>query len=112
MFADIGFDGWGINRINYMDLENRKANKDLEFIQLSSESLGEESYIFIHLLDSGYCTPAEISFQGSLWINTDPELPTYGLNYIEIAQNFLQLTRARLQWYRHNIKLMVFGCDC
>ena len=117
IFAEIGFDAFGINRISYDTLTERQNNKDLEFIWDGSKSLGENGYIFVHILDNGtYCTPDPIKFdkmngEKTVYINTDKQLPTYGLNYIQIAEQFMSMVRYRLQWFRHNIKLITFGCD-
>jgi len=114
LWAEVGFDCFGINRINYMDLEVRKANQNLEFVWKGSTSLGDDGYIWVHILDSGYCTPSEIDFTSpgnGVNIQTDPRLPTLPTNYVEIAQSFLQDARNRVSWYRHNHILIPYGCD-
>ena len=42
-----------------------------------------------------YCTPGPINYDGNLFINTDTELPTYGLNYVQQGEEFVEMAR---QW--------------
>ena len=91
LWAESGFDTFGINRINYMDLSEREANQDIEFIWKGSTSLGEDGYIFVHLLSGTYCTPGEIAFNnGDVFIQTDSSLPTFQTNYIAMAESFME----------------------
>eukprot|EP00117_Sycon_ciliatum_P036568 scpid27181/ scgid4437/ Lysosomal alpha-mannosidase; Alpha-D-mannoside mannohydrolase; Alpha-mannosidase A; Alpha-mannosidase 60 kDa subunit; Alpha-mannosidase 58 kDa subunit len=111
LWADMGFDAFGINRIDFRDKDRRKANRELEFIWRGSKSLGEETEIFTHIMDSHYCTPGECGYDGNLQIQNDPLLPTYPLNAGSQAVAFVNMARARNQWYRHNHILIPFGCD-
>jgi hypothetical protein len=114
LWAEVGFDCFGINRINYMDLDTRKANKNLEFVWKGSTTLGEDGYIFVHLLDSGYCTPGEIDFtdpNSGVYLQADPRLPTLKTNYVQIAESFLEDARNRASWFRHDHLLIPYGCD-
>ncbi|ETO09219.1 hypothetical protein RFI_28169, partial [Reticulomyxa filosa] len=61
--------------------------------------------------DSGYCAPNEISFYWSTFIQTDPRLPSYPTNYIQLAESLMEDARTRRNWYRHEHVLMPFGCD-
>ncbi len=77
-----------------------------------SPSLGEDGYIFVHLLGEGYCTPGEINFPGGgAYIQNDPSLPTYPTNYVDMAQKFVSDARSRNKWYTHENILIPFGCD-
>eukprot|EP01084_Bolivina_argentea_P281182 481054_1 len=120
MWGQIGFDTFGINRISYKDKDQRKKDKRLEFMWKGSNSLGEESWIWTHIMDSYYCTPNEIYFNGldgrwyeqnEKWIVTNDKLPSYPTNYIQMAQQFVTDARNRNSWYRHNHILIPFGCD-
>jgi len=112
LWAQSGFDAFAVHRINYMDLEKRKAAQNLEFIWKGSSTLGEDGYIFFHVLDSGYCSPSEINFwDGGSWINTDPLLPSYPPNAIELGEKLVADARTRSAWYKHDQVLIPFGCD-
>eukprot|EP01083_Nonionella_stella_P244393 850642_1 len=119
MYSQMGFDAFGLNRIHYQDKDHRKQTKNLEFIWKASNSLGQDSYIFTHILDSGYCSPPNINFVGfdgwdyknNHWINTNEELPSYPPNYVQMAEAFMTNTRQKSEWYRHNHILIPFGCD-
>eukprot|EP01084_Bolivina_argentea_P191962 329635_1 len=117
LWAQGGFDAFAVHRIDYLDLLNRKNNKDLEFMWKGSNSLGEDGWIFFHILDSGYCSPSEIQFWGNppnnpkAYISTDPLLPSYPPNQIQIAETFISDARNRASWFKHNQLLMPYGCD-
>eukprot|EP01084_Bolivina_argentea_P308711 533899_1 len=119
LWSQIGFDTFGINRISYWDKNQRKQDKRLEFIWKGSNSLGQQSWIFTHILDSYYCTPNEIDFAGhdgpmfqtNKYIITDNNLPSLSTNYIEMAEAFIADARQRVTWFKHNNILIPFGCD-
>ncbi len=47
-----------------------------------------------------------------LWqINTDANLPTYGLNFVQQGENFAKMARGRSAWYKHKHVMIPFGCD-
>ena len=54
MWAEIGFDAFGLSRIDYREKTKRKADRSLEFIWRGSSTLGKRTQIFAHILDSGY----------------------------------------------------------
>ena len=85
MWAEMGFDAFGLNRIDDREKGARKNAKTLEFIWRGSNTLGEKSQLFAHVLDSHYGTPGEMNYDGSMVINTDPRLPTYGVNKVAQA---------------------------
>ena len=135
LWSQIGFDAFGINRINYETLQQRKKDKNLEFIWKGSDSLGQESYIFTHCLDSAYDVPKEVNFVGShdtipgdgpdqdntrvvadyqsntVWLWDDDKLPSVRSNIVGIAENFISDCRNRLTWFRHNQLLVPNGGD-
>jgi hypothetical protein len=115
MWAEMGFDAFGLSRIDYREKDKRKQDKTLEFIWRGSKTLGDKTQIFAHILDSGYTTPHEMSYDSSdqttLDINTDPALPTYPVNKVARAEAFVNYARQRSAWYRHNKLLIPFGGD-
>eukprot|EP01084_Bolivina_argentea_P158524 276127_1 len=134
LWSSIGFDAFGINRINYEILQQRKKDQNLEFIWKGSNSLGEESYIFTHCLDSHYDAPKEIYFVGknkeipgigydemdskvnadfskNAWLWADNSLPSFASNLQSIAETFISNCRNKLNWYKHNQLLIPYGGD-
>jgi lysosomal alpha-mannosidase len=111
MWADVGLDAFGLNRIDYRLKDAMKTSQTLEFVWRTSTSLGNSTDIWVHVLDSHYCTPAECNYDGNLFINTDSSLPTYGVNAQQQADDFMQMARGRSVWYRHDAVLIPFGCD-
>jgi hypothetical protein len=107
----MGFDAFGLNRIDYREKARRKATQELEFIWRGSNSLGEETQLFAHVLDSHYGTPNEIAFDRDLRLNADHRLPTFGVNVQTTADSFVKMCRSRAEWYRHNQLLIPFGND-
>ena len=80
-----------------------------------SSSLGEDGYIFLNVLDSGYCSNKEFRFWASdmynNWVNDDEQLPTYPFNIGQYVEDYVKLIRERSDWYRHDQLLTMFGCD-
>ena len=77
-----------------------------------SSSLGEDGYIFFHILDSGYGTPQYVSFwRDGVYVNDDPQLPTYPVDVVDIATKLVEEARTRSEWYTHNQLLIPFGTD-
>ena len=111
LWHGMGFDVFGLNRIDWREKDRRKSTKELEFVWRGSRTLGKDSQIFAHVLDSHYGTPGEINYDGGLRINTDERLPTYGLNARQQAEAFVKMARSRSAWYRHNYLLVPFGND-
>ena len=84
----------------------------MEFIWNGSSSLGDDGFIFAHILDDGYGSPHSIEFwNGGSWINTDPLLPSYPPNQQELAEKFIASARERSLNYKHNQILIPFGSD-
>ncbi|KAL1501428.1 hypothetical protein ABEB36_006748 [Hypothenemus hampei] len=83
IFAQIGFDGFILNRIDYEDLDMRRKNRSLEFIWRGSpDHLGESSDIFTNVLFRHYSAPAGLCFDVKCDdepIIDDPNSPEYNL---------------------------------
>ena len=74
--------------------------------------MGQDGFIFSHILDDGYGSPQEIQFwDGRSWINTDPLLPSYPPNAHQLAEEFIASARERSLNYKHNQILIPFGSD-
>jgi hypothetical protein len=50
LWADMGFDAFGLNRIDDREKEQRKERQTLEFIWRGSDTLGAKSQLFAHVL--------------------------------------------------------------
>ena len=111
MWAQMGLDGFGLNRIDYRLKNELMQTKGLEFVWRSSASMGTETDMWIHIMPFHYCTPGECGYDGGLIINTDALLPTYGVNVQQQAQDFLAMSRGRMQLMLHDKVLIPFGCD-
>ena len=114
LWAEIGFDMFAISRINYEYLLERESSQNIEFIWKGSNSLGEDGYIFVHLLNNTYSTPAEIQFtsgKNTVYLQNDATLPTFSTNFVQLAQSFITDVRERSKWYRHNNIIIPYGSD-
>ncbi|KAK8799640.1 hypothetical protein WA158_006188 [Blastocystis sp. Blastoise] len=124
LFADIGLDAFGINRIHYQDKDQRKSSKNLEFMWRGAKSLGHKSDIFTHIMDSHYCSPDECDFfsnsagenlywtDDNKWYQWDEALPTFKPNYVEKAERFVAMVKSRSEWYDNGGHLIItWGCD-
>lgn len=110
LWSAIGFDGYAINRIDYRLKSALKANQSLEFVWRTNPSLGPASDVWVHVMDSHYCSPAECAYDTEhLAINTNGALPTFGTNQVEQGEKFVNMARQRRQWYRHDLVLIPFG---
>eukprot|EP01052_Picozoa_sp_SAG31_P025823 SAG31_NODE_2290_length_5999_cov_3.229661_3_plen_158_part_00 len=54
LWSSMGFDAFGLERIDEREKDRRRLSKSLEFIWRGSDSLGAETQIFAHILDSHY----------------------------------------------------------
>lgn len=123
LFADIGFDAVGLNRIDYRLKEYMKANKTLEFIWRTSNTLGEEHDIFVHMMDNHYCEPDECDMgiwtvgpdsPDHQWIynGNNSELFSYENNIKRYVEDFMKMARTRAAYYNNGGHLLIpFGCD-
>ena len=124
LYADIGMDGFGINRVHYQDKADRTHNQKLEFVWRGSNSQGVKSDMFVHMMDNHYCSPAECDFLSNSsgevmyrsdddkWFQDDEDLPTFKVNAEEKAQKFVQMVKERATYYDNGNNLLItWGCD-
>ena len=124
LYADIGMDGFGINRVHYQDKANRIKNQKLEFVWRGSNSQGQKSDMFVHMMDNHYCSPSECDFlanssgecmyrtRDSIWFQDNEDLPTYKVNAEEKAQAFVNMVKERATYYDNGNNLLItWGCD-
>lgn len=62
IFAQLGFDGLFLGRIDYQDKDARKLNRTMEMIWHSSDSLGKDADIFTGVLYNTYSPPSGFCF--------------------------------------------------
>jgi len=98
LWSQMGFNGFGLNRIPTTTKDNMKATQGLEFVWRGSDSLGQSSEIFAHVMDSHYSTPSEINFSNGWDVET-------------VAKDTVKMAKLRKTWYSHNNLLIPFGDD-
>ncbi|KAH1004274.1 hypothetical protein HUJ04_004053 [Dendroctonus ponderosae] len=114
IFAQIGFDGFFLNRIDSQDLQIRRTNKQMEFVWRGSpDNLGESTDIYSNVLFRHYSAPSGLCFDVNCAdepIIDDPESPEY--NVENKVRNFISdwITPARSGYASDNI-LVPMGDD-
>ena len=68
LWADMGFDAFGLNRIDDREKEQRKERQTLEFIWRGSDTLGAKSQLFAHVL---------VTFQAALHTSLPSTVPAH-----------------------------------
>eukprot|EP01114_Cavostelium_apophysatum_P015022 TRINITY_DN4014_c0_g1_i1.p1 TRINITY_DN4014_c0_g1~~TRINITY_DN4014_c0_g1_i1.p1 ORF type:complete len:832 (+),score=225.18 TRINITY_DN4014_c0_g1_i1:499-2994(+) len=114
LWAQIGFSNFVIDRIPYWIKNDMKSSQNLEFVWRGSKSLGNQTDMWIHVLDNMYQSPAEINFNHNdgtkgIYVQDDPTL--FDMNVDELATAFATMARSRSAFYRHNKLLIPFGDD-
>ena len=99
----MGFNGHVINRIHYQLKDNWKAEKHLEFIWRGSKSLGSETDMFTHILDSHYSFPSGFDFER--------DAPITDANIATRVQSLVTELKRRSQWFLTNNLLVTGGDD-
>jgi hypothetical protein len=75
IFAEMGFDALFFARLDYQEKEKRKEDRELEWVwRPYSDSLGNQTQIFTHVLYNHYSSPDNLDFDvidGNMhpWIN-------------------------------------------
>ena len=57
MFADMGYDGFVLDRMHYLLKQAWKQSQRLEFVWRGTPSRGTSADMFTHILDSHYSAP-------------------------------------------------------
>jgi lysosomal alpha-mannosidase len=70
LFAQFGFDGLFLGRVDYEDFEQRGKTKTREMVWQASENLGQQASIFTGVLPYGYNPPPNYCFD--IYCNDDP----------------------------------------
>jgi len=104
LFSKMGFNGHVINRIHYTLKDSWKTSQHLEFVWRGSKSLGSETEMLTHVLDSHYSFPSGFDFEGG-------SVPITDANIASRAQTLVNELIRRSAWYRTNNLLIPGGDD-
>lgn len=99
----MGFEGHVINRIHYQLKDQWKSSKHLEFIWRGSHSLGSETEMFTHVLDSHYSFPSGYNFES--------DAPITDSNIASRASSLVSQLLTRSNWFRSSHLLVPGGDD-
>ncbi|XP_045211314.1 lysosomal alpha-mannosidase-like [Mercenaria mercenaria] len=110
LFAQFGFDGMFIGRIDYQDKRERKRSKTMEMVWRASESLSRSGTdIFVGVLENVYWPPK--GFCWDYWCS-DPELVNSSNNWKRAKVNeFLWTIKEEAKHYATNHVMVEMGSD-
>ncbi|XP_052582965.1 lysosomal alpha-mannosidase-like isoform X2 [Peromyscus californicus insignis] len=113
LFAQMGFDGFLLGRIDYQDKFLRKEELKMEEVWRASASLKPPiADLFTGVLPNNYDPPKNLCWDvlcDDHPIMEDPESPEY--NADTLVSYFLQLASLQQQYYRTNHTVMTMGSD-
>ncbi|ODN03792.1 Lysosomal alpha-mannosidase, partial [Orchesella cincta] len=113
LFAQMGFDGLFVGRIDYQYKSYLSRNRQMEMIWSGSpDSLGKPSWLFTGVLYNYYLPPDGFCFDITCDdepINDDPNLADYNVD--EKVEDFIRIAKAWAAPYRTNHTLMTMGSD-
>jgi len=91
LYAKMGFNAHIINRIHYQLKDDWKAERHLEFVWRGSDSLGSETDMFTHVLDSHYSFPSGFDFER--------DSPISEFNIESRVNSLVSELKRRSNWY-------------
>ncbi|XP_067124288.1 lysosomal alpha-mannosidase [Centruroides vittatus] len=112
LFAQMGFDGYFLGRIDFQDKMRRESMKQMEFIWKASQNIGKEGTIFTSILPNTYSPPAGFCFDilcNDQPIMDDPRMEDYNVN--ERVEEFIKIIMNEAKNYRTNHIIMTMGND-
>ena len=112
LFAQFGFDGLFLGRIDYQDVQTRGATKTREMLWQGSENLGDAARIFTGVLPFGYGPPPRLCFDQYCRddpIMDDPNLDEYNVD--QKVTDFLYYAKLEAEQYRTSNLIMTMGSD-
>ncbi|XP_051693810.2 lysosomal alpha-mannosidase [Oryctolagus cuniculus] len=113
LFAQMGFDGFFLGRVDYQDKELRKQQKKMELVWRGSASLRPPTAdLFTGILPNNYNPPKDLCWDvlcADKPIVDDPESPEY--NAKQVVNYFLDVATTQRQSYRTNHTVMTMGSD-
>ncbi|XP_058798007.1 lysosomal alpha-mannosidase-like isoform X1 [Phymastichus coffea] len=112
IFAQLGFDGMLLNRIDYQDKEQRLQNKTMEFIWEANPSLGQRGNLFTTVLYNHYSAPPGFCFdilcRDEPMID-DTESPDFNID--KKVKAFLEFADKQAIAYQTNNIIITMGGD-
>ena len=113
LFAQFGFDGLFLGRIDYQDFDNRGSTKTREMLWKGSNNLDPaSSSIFTGILPNLYQPPPGFCFDtycGDDPIMDDPTLEDFNVD--DKVNTFINYTLDQLKVYKTNNLIMTMGSD-
>ncbi|RWS16012.1 lysosomal alpha-mannosidase-like protein, partial [Dinothrombium tinctorium] len=106
IFAQMGFDGLFLGRIDFQDKFIREKTKTMEFIWKSSPSLGKKADILTGVLPNVYWPPSGFCFDVNCF---DEQI--YEFNAERRAQEFIRLMKQQASHYSTNHTIVTMGMD-
>ncbi|CAG9764084.1 unnamed protein product [Ceutorhynchus assimilis] len=113
IFAQLGYDGVVLGRIDYQDKITRIHNKSMDMVWRGSKSLGENSDIFTSVLFNHYDAPDGFCYEMSckhVPLVDDPESPEYNINQ-KARQLLANYVHFAIQGYSTSNLLIPMGQD-
>ncbi|KAM6216790.1 lysosomal alpha-mannosidase [Rhynchocyon petersi] len=113
LFAQMGFDGFFLGRVDYQDKKVREDGMEMEQVWRASSSLKPPAAdLFTGVLPNMYNPPADLCWDllcDDKPVVDDPRSPEY--NARELVNYFLQLAATQSRNYRTNHTIMTMGSD-
>ncbi|XP_040026054.2 lysosomal alpha-mannosidase [Gasterosteus aculeatus] len=113
MFAQMGYDGFFLGRLDYQDRKRRRTAREQELLWRASESLTPPmADLFTGILPNGYNPPDGFCWDQSCDdppIRDDPELEDYNVD--DVVRRFLAIAHKQAQVYKTNHIIMTMGSD-
>jgi lysosomal alpha-mannosidase len=112
LFAQFGFDGLFLGRIDYQDSDQRSETRTREMLWQASTNLGEKGRIFTGILPYGYNPPPGFCFDQYCDddpIMDDPNLDEYNVD--KKVKDFIEYTLDQAKHYATNNLVMTMGSD-
>ncbi|XP_062034472.1 lysosomal alpha-mannosidase-like [Lepus europaeus] len=113
LFAQMGFDGFFLGRVDYQDKELRERKQEMELVWRGSASLQPPTAdLFTGVLPSVYGPPNNVCWDllcESKVLEDDPHSPHY--NAKALVDHFLDVATDQFRKYRTNHTVMTMGGD-
>nr|CAD7590769.1 unnamed protein product [Timema genevievae] len=112
LFAQLGYDGLFIGRLDFQDKQQRLRTKTTEMIWEGSDNLGSSANLFTNVLFNNYAPPPGFCFDilcSDEPIIDDDRSPEY--NVPRRASQFIKYIKHQVQFYRSNNTILTMGGD-
>nr|CAD7432640.1 unnamed protein product [Timema monikensis] len=112
LFAQLGYDGLFIGRLDFQDKQQRFRTKTTEMIWEGSDNLGSSANLFTNVLFNNYAPPPGFCFDILCTdepIIDDDRSPEY--NVPRRASQFIKYIKHQVQFYRSNNTILTMGGD-